>query len=95
MGVVEDAQISLKRALYLDPKLVLAHFALGNLTLWQGKGDQALRHFENALALLRTFAPDDTVPGSEGMTAGRLSEIIAPITVRLGRRNSKKRVGRA
>jgi chemotaxis protein methyltransferase CheR len=93
MGLVEEAQLSLKRALYLDPKLVLAHFALGNLTLWQGKGDQALRHFENALALLRTFPPDATVPGSEGMTAGRLSEIIAPIAARLGRHNTKKRSG--
>jgi chemotaxis protein methyltransferase CheR len=78
-GMVEEAQLSLTRAIYLDPKLVLAHFALGNLTLWAGKPENARKHLENALALLTTCDPEDIVPGSEGITAGRLREIIRPI----------------
>ena len=78
-GMFEEARVSLSRALYLDPKLVLAHFALGNLTLWRGNPEKAGKHFENALALLNDFAPEDILAGSEGMTAGRLREIILRI----------------
>lgn len=79
-GLIEEARASLERAIYLDPKLVLAHFALGNLTLWSGKPDKARKHFENAALLLDGFAPGATLPNSEGMTAGRLREIIRQIT---------------
>jgi len=75
-GRGEEALLSLNRALYLDPKLVLAHFSLGNLSLWGGRAEKARKHFENALALLDGFAPEEILPGSEGMTAGRLREII-------------------
>jgi len=78
-GLLQDARSSLRRALYLDPKLVLAHFALGNLTLWEGEPGKARKHFANALTLLSSFAPEETLPGSEGMTAGRLGEIIRPM----------------
>ena len=66
---------SLKQALYLDQGFVLAHFALGTLTLRLGK-PEAGRHFENALELLDGCQDDDPVPGSDGMTAGRLSQVI-------------------
>lgn len=79
LGMLQDARSSLRRALYLNPKLVLAHFALGNLTLWEGEPGKARKHFANALTLLSSFAPEETLPGSEGMTAGRLGEIIRPM----------------
>jgi chemotaxis protein methyltransferase CheR len=75
-GVVADAVASLKRALYLDPNLVLAHFALGNLALGQGKIKEANRHFTNVLSLLSAYRPEDILPESEGMTAGRLEKIV-------------------
>ncbi len=78
-GQVEEAVKSLQRALYLDQDFVLAHFALGNLSKRQGKMKESDRHFENALALLRRFEPDEILPESEGITAGRLSEIITSI----------------
>ena len=78
-GRFDEARVSLERAVFLDPKLVLAHFALGNLALWAGKPDKARRHMTNALELLREFAPEELLPGSEGMSAGRLSEIITQI----------------
>ena len=71
-----EAATSLERVLYLDPDFVLAHFALGNLRLSQGRRREARRHFENSLALLRAAPQDEIVPESEGLTAGRLGEII-------------------
>lgn len=78
-GQVEEAVKSLQRALYLDHDFVLAHFALGNLSKRQGKIKESDRHFENALALLRKITQDEILPESEGITAGRLSEIITSI----------------
>jgi len=75
-GLIDDAVASLKRALYLDHTFALAHFALGNLTLGQGKKKESDRHFDNALELLGAYRDDDPVPGGDGMTAGRLAEII-------------------
>ncbi len=78
-GQVEKAVKSLQRALYLDQDFVLAHFALGNLCKQQGKIKESERHFMNALSLLRRFKNDEILPESEGITAGRLSEIITSI----------------
>jgi chemotaxis protein methyltransferase CheR len=76
-GDVSRAIASLKQALYLDHGFVLAYFALGTLTLQQGKPKAAVRHFENALSLLGTCQADEQVTGADGMTAGRLAEVIA------------------
>lgn len=81
-GAVDEAMTSLKRALYLDRNFVLAHFVLGNLMLRQGKFREAKKHFENALALLPAYRQEETLPESEGVTAGRLSEIIVSMTHR-------------
>ena len=71
-----EAFKSFRRALYLEPDFVLAHFALGNLARGRGKLGESKKYFANALALLEARAPDDTLPESEGMTAGRLAEIV-------------------
>lgn len=76
-GQNDAAVQSLKRALYLDPDFVLAHFALGNLCRSQGRRREAQRHFDNARTVLRTHPPDAVLPESDGLTAGRLGEIIA------------------
>jgi chemotaxis protein methyltransferase CheR len=75
-GHVEGAIRSLKRSLYLDQDFVLAHFALGNLALGQRRYKESDKYFENALSLLDRCRPEDILPESEGMTAGRLVEII-------------------
>ena len=75
-GQAADAVASLKRALYLDPDFALAHFALGNLVRQQGRHKESERHFQNALAILDRYPQDDRLPESEGITAGRLREII-------------------
>jgi chemotaxis protein methyltransferase CheR len=71
-----EAETALKCALFLDPGFVLAHFALGNLAAQQGREREARKHFENAFGFLRGYARDDVLPESEGMTAGRLADIL-------------------
>ena len=78
-GQAEPAVQSLLRALYLDPAFVLAHFALGNIELSRGRRREARRHFANALALLRTRPHDEILAESEGLTAGRLVQIISAV----------------
>ena len=85
LGQSDAAMRSLMRVLYLDPDFVLAHFALGNLCLSQGLRRKAERHFDNALALLHTHPHDAPLPESEGLTAGRLTEIITSVRASLPR----------
>lgn len=76
LGEIPNSIASLKQAIYLDQTFVMAHFALGTLTLKNGRPGEAGKHFENALSLLEARPADDPVPGAEGITTGRLSEII-------------------
>lgn len=80
-GLIDAAIQSLARALYLEPDFALAHFALGNLRLSQGRHDDAERHLANALTALGARAHDDILPEADGLTAGRLVEIIASTRV--------------
>lgn len=79
-GHIADAVLSLKRALYLDPDFALAHFALGNMTRQQGKFKASEKHYANALSLLNARRSEEVLLASEGMTAGRLVEIIRSTT---------------
>lgn len=79
LGDHDPSRRSLQRAVYLQPGFVLAHFSLGNLARSHGKNDEAYKHFANASHLLRDCQPGDLLPESEGLTAGRLTEIISSI----------------
>jgi chemotaxis protein methyltransferase CheR len=82
-GQTEEAAQSLMRALYLDPGFVLAHFGLANVELSRGRRGAARRHFANALETLQAHARDEILPESEGLTAGRLEEIITSVLASL------------
>jgi chemotaxis protein methyltransferase CheR len=75
-GDPEQARRSLQKAIYLDPKFVLAHFTLGNLAHRVGRNMESDKHFANALHLLARLQPDTSLPESDGLTAERLSETI-------------------
>lgn len=75
-GRLEEAAAGFRRVLYLDPRFPLAYFALGNLLKRQGKSREAARQFANALELLGGCDPHSVVPEAEGLTAGRLREVI-------------------
>lgn len=75
-GQLEGAIASLKRALYLDSNFVLAHFMLGNLAQQAGRYKESRKYFENALSLLSRYDLGVVVDATDGLTAGRLKELI-------------------
>jgi chemotaxis protein methyltransferase CheR len=80
LGEHSSSRAALQRAVYLLPEFTLAHFALGNNARAEARHAEAQRHFANAAHLLRASATDEPVAESEGLTAGRLREIIAALT---------------
>ena len=78
-GERDTAERARRRALYLEPEFALAHFALGNLCLGAGRQREARRHFANALTVLNAYPAEAQLPESDGLSAGRLVEIIAAL----------------
>jgi len=76
MGLRREPIEALKRAIYLEPDRIMAHFMLGHLFDQQGMTNEAKRAFASALDLLSSLEPDEMVPYSEGLKAGRLMETI-------------------
>jgi tetratricopeptide (TPR) repeat protein len=79
LGDLEAARRSLQKSIYLQPDFALGHFALGNLARRESRQREAVRHFENALGVVRDLAPEALIPQSDGLTAGRLAEMIAAL----------------
>jgi len=88
-GRLHDAVSSMNKAVFLDPNLVAAHFALGNLLRQLGKPKESDRHFRTALVILHQYGENDLVPASDGLTAGRLTDIIVSTTQKEGQ-NGKR-----
>lgn len=92
LGRLQEAVVSMNKAVFLDPDLVVAHFALGNIFRQLGKPKESERHFRTALVILSAQDEHDVVPASDGLTAGRLTEIIVSTSRKEGtharRRNS-------
>jgi chemotaxis protein methyltransferase CheR len=86
---ITEALLALRHAVYAEPQFVLGHFALGNLTLKHGMPKESQKHFENVLLLLARYGPEDIVPESDGLSAGRLREIA----VTLGARKTSAHAG--
>ncbi len=73
-GEIPAAIDALRRAVYLAPNSAAAHFMLGCLLVRQGDGKRGRQSLEAVVALLGSASPDEAVPGSDGLTAGRLLE---------------------
>lgn len=76
MGRTDDAAAALKRAIYIDQDFVIAHFSLGYLLQHQEKHREAGKHLKKARLLLQSSAHEDVPPEAEGISAGRLIELI-------------------
>jgi chemotaxis protein methyltransferase CheR len=70
----EEAAVSLRRVIYLDRSLAVAHFTLGSVLLRCGAATEARHAYRNALALAAGRPKDEVVPLSEGERADRLAE---------------------
>jgi chemotaxis protein methyltransferase CheR len=75
-GLYEEAAISFRRALYLDPDLIMSHFALAGLELRRKRFSSARRHFANALSLAARYKDGDVIPYSDGLTASGLKAMV-------------------
>ncbi len=80
-GALAEAAMALRSALFLEPDFVLAYYALGRLAERRGQTAAAARHYENARRLLARHPPEAPLPHGDGLTAGRLAQIIG---LRLG-----------
>jgi chemotaxis protein methyltransferase CheR len=79
LGRDEDAIRSLQESIYLNPDVPLSHFLLASLARRRGNDNQADKHFRWALDLLARYPQLNVLPESDGMTAGRLAEIIQSV----------------
>jgi chemotaxis protein methyltransferase CheR len=79
LGRGDDAAAALQRALYIDQDFAIAHFTLGHLMHRQGRYREAGKHLKKARSLLEMYEHEDIPPEAEGISAGRLIELIAAI----------------
>jgi len=75
-GDVPGALDAVRKALYLDPDLAMAHAALVPLYGRLGLDDEAARARRNALRALEGLADGAALRGTEGMTAGALRSAL-------------------
>ncbi|MEG6522997.1 CheR family methyltransferase [Desulfotomaculum sp. 1211_IL3151] len=75
-GKVALAIQSLMKAIYLNPDFLSAHFSMANLYKQIGKDKESKKYFENTLILLKNYQAEEILPEFQGLTAGRLKEII-------------------
>jgi chemotaxis protein methyltransferase CheR len=65
-GRLADAQAALRRAIYLDRELAVAHFALGAVLERLGEPSRAARSYRNAAAIAGHKPADEPAPLAEG-----------------------------
>ncbi|MDD5723018.1 MAG: hypothetical protein PHY29_04675, partial [Syntrophales bacterium] len=80
-GAQEEAKEFLKKALYLDPDFVMAHFAMFVLSGSQGNVREAERQRKILEKLLSCCGQEEILPDSDGITAGRLENTLRSLTV--------------
>ena len=85
LGRTAEAVAALQRVLYIDQEFALAHFALGHLLQGQGRTREAGKHLARASSLLRGLGDDEVPPQADGMSAGRLLELIRAMQDLAGR----------
>ena len=76
LGEVDMACRGLQNALFLEPDFISAHLAMGMLMRRMGQPQAADKHMNIARELLRKMPPDQIVPETEGMAAGKLRQMI-------------------
>jgi chemotaxis protein methyltransferase CheR len=77
LGRDEEAERVLRRVMYLDRSLAVAHFTLGALATRRGDREAARRAYRNARDLCAARPAAEAVPLAEGESAGRLAEAAA------------------
>jgi len=73
LGEIDEAAATLRRVLYLDGALAVAHLTLGTVLRRLGAPDEARRAFRNAYTLCAALPADAPMLLAEGEPAGRLA----------------------
>lgn len=73
---ISEAISFLNTALYLESNFSLAYYTKGNLLIRNGNKQQADKCFENVIAILNKSRDVDILPDFDGLTVGRVKEII-------------------
>ncbi len=75
-GQPDAALAALRRCVYVDAEFELAHFALAGLYRQQGQMTRAQRELQLTASLLAGRAADEPVRGGDGLTVGRLRQMV-------------------
>lgn len=75
-GRLHEALEAMKKVVYIDRTSILGHFGLADLHYSSGQVPAALKSLDNARRLLDTRPNDEVLPGSGGITVGRLREAV-------------------
>lgn len=73
---IPEAIASFNRVLFLNRDSVMAHLALATLASRQEDPETARHHYSLVLRILKSHNPGEAVPGSEGLTVGRLRSVV-------------------
>ncbi|MCF8042610.1 MAG: hypothetical protein K9K65_09995 [Desulfarculaceae bacterium] len=66
----------LRKALYLEPNHLAAHFSLATLYRRMGESQKALLHGRQAIRLASSLPPEQSVPEADGLAAGRIVTML-------------------
>ena len=66
----------LRKALYLEPNHLAAHFSLATLYRRLGESQKALLHGRQAIRLASSLPPEQPVPEADGLAAGRIVTML-------------------
>ncbi len=76
-GRIQEAYVALRTAVAIDSKAVMAHFAIGCLGLHRASmAIEARNSMHIVLELLEDHAEDEILVDAEGLTAGRLRDVV-------------------
>ncbi|MGE5351831.1 MAG: CheR family methyltransferase [Acidobacteriota bacterium] len=75
-GDVNGAIEELKRAVYLEPGSFLANYYLANIFRKKNEQEHERRYLASALSILNGFDQDEVLQETEGISAGRMKEIV-------------------
>jgi chemotaxis protein methyltransferase CheR len=79
LGHTPAALEALRRAIYLEPRHVLAHFTRAHLLREAGHEAAARRHFATTAELLAQLPDDAELAEAGGVTAGNLAVVVAAV----------------
>jgi chemotaxis protein methyltransferase CheR len=75
LGIADEAEKSLRRAIYLDRNFALAHYHLGVALQRDRKPGLAARSFENVLQVLAGLPGEAIITAGPGLTVTHLKEL--------------------